>query len=194
LRRRRLIEAAADLFAGGAYGQVSMDRIAAAGGVGKPTLYRYFATKDQLFNVVVTEALDRLGGELAGIAAAEPQPARRLIALIAGVARTLSRHFGALGGLGDDALLADHARRQAYQQHRARLSDPIRATIAAGIADGVFAPVDPALIAMAVLGSLRAAAIAGVARDPVAVAALTRFILTGLGHAGEPTAAGDPAP
>src|SRR3954469_13878549 len=48
-RRRRIIQAAVRLFTQHAHAEVHMGAIAAAAGVAKPTLYRYFATKEALF-------------------------------------------------------------------------------------------------------------------------------------------------
>lgn len=181
VRRQRLIDAARDVFTGSSYAQASMDRIAATAAVGKPTLYRYFATKDQLFAAVVANAFERLERDLAAVPT-DHGPAERLAALVALIADTLGRHFGALGALGDDAAQADVARRQAFQAYRARIGKPLRDTIARGIEAGVFQPVDPDLIAMTMLGGLRAAAITGVAGQPAAIGAIINFYLSGLGH------------
>src|SRR6185369_5950350 len=63
-RRERLIEAARRVFAAQGYEKASMDDIASAAGAGKPTLYRYFANKDALFEAVFVDALDTLEAQL----------------------------------------------------------------------------------------------------------------------------------
>ena len=59
-RRQRMSQAAVRLFTEHAYADVHMDAIAAAAGVAKPTLYRYFATKEALFIEALECALEEL--------------------------------------------------------------------------------------------------------------------------------------
>src|SRR6187402_2323106 len=59
-RRARIVEAAARLFEAAPYAEVHMDAIAAAASVAKPTLYRYFATKEALFVEALECALDEV--------------------------------------------------------------------------------------------------------------------------------------
>src|SRR5919199_5581011 len=63
-RRRRILHAGIRLFTDNAYADVSVDAVAAAAGVAKPTLYRYFATKEALFIEALECALDELRHEI----------------------------------------------------------------------------------------------------------------------------------
>src|SRR3954452_14857481 len=63
-RRQRISQAAVRLFTEHAYADVHMDDIAAAAGVAKPTLYRYFATKEALFIEALECALEELRDEI----------------------------------------------------------------------------------------------------------------------------------
>ncbi|MBE1282660.1 MAG: TetR family transcriptional regulator [Rhodobacteraceae bacterium] len=49
LKRRAILDAACDVFLVEGYVTASMDRIAAAAGVTKQTVYRYFSSKEELF-------------------------------------------------------------------------------------------------------------------------------------------------
>ena len=53
LRRSAVIEAARALARGGGYAAVTMQGVAERSGVGRATLYRYFASKDHLLAEVV---------------------------------------------------------------------------------------------------------------------------------------------
>jgi AcrR family transcriptional regulator len=53
----RLIETAAKLFTQQGYDATSIDQIASEAGIGKPTIYRRYPTKDRLFMAVFTEHL-----------------------------------------------------------------------------------------------------------------------------------------
>jgi TetR/AcrR family transcriptional repressor of mexJK operon len=61
-KRRVVVDAATTLFLQHGYLGTSVDQIAAFAGVSKPTVYRFFADKEQLFTAIVMETLDRAGG------------------------------------------------------------------------------------------------------------------------------------
>lgn len=48
-RRNQIMQAAADMFMGGSFDATSMDELAAAVGISKPALYRYYRGKETLF-------------------------------------------------------------------------------------------------------------------------------------------------
>jgi TetR/AcrR family transcriptional repressor of mexJK operon len=60
-KRRAIVEAATALFLQHGYPGTSMDQIAALAAVSKPTVYRFFADKEQLFTEIVLDTLDRAG-------------------------------------------------------------------------------------------------------------------------------------
>jgi TetR/AcrR family transcriptional regulator, mexJK operon transcriptional repressor len=60
-KRRVVVEAATTLFLRHGYLGTSMDQIAAFAAVSKPTVYKFFPDKEQLFTAIVLETLDRAG-------------------------------------------------------------------------------------------------------------------------------------
>ena len=72
-KRRSVVAAATALFLQHGYPGTSMDQIAAAAAVSKPTVYRFFADKEQLFTEIVLGTLDQAG-----------QPFRARLAALAG--------------------------------------------------------------------------------------------------------------
>jgi TetR/AcrR family transcriptional regulator, mexJK operon transcriptional repressor len=58
LKRQRILDAALQVFAQEGYAGTSMDAIAAAAGVSKPTLYTYFGAKEQLFEAMMASGRD----------------------------------------------------------------------------------------------------------------------------------------
>src|SRR5712691_3667754 len=60
-KRQAIIAAAAELFLRHGYLGTSMDQIAAFAAVSKPTVYKFFADKEQLFTEIVLGTLDRAG-------------------------------------------------------------------------------------------------------------------------------------
>jgi TetR/AcrR family transcriptional regulator, mexJK operon transcriptional repressor len=58
------MEAAMALFLRDGYRTTTMEHIAAAAGVSKPTVYKFFADKERLFTETILEAIERTGTEL----------------------------------------------------------------------------------------------------------------------------------
>ncbi|WP_307873866.1 MULTISPECIES: TetR/AcrR family transcriptional regulator [unclassified Frankia] len=54
-KRQAIVRAAFDVFARDGYAQASVDAIAAAAGVAKPTIYNHFGAKENLFRAVMAE-------------------------------------------------------------------------------------------------------------------------------------------
>src|SRR5262245_9294384 len=81
-RRADILRAAADLFGRRGYGSVQVDDVARAAGVGKPTLYRYFASKEELFLQVFGDALEGLEADLEAIRRREGSQRAALVAML----------------------------------------------------------------------------------------------------------------
>jgi TetR/AcrR family transcriptional regulator, mexJK operon transcriptional repressor len=83
-KRRAVVEAATTLFLRRGYLGTSMDQVAAFAAVSKPTVYKFFGDKEQLFTEIVLGTLDRAGdpfrAEVDSLARTENLPAdlRRL--------------------------------------------------------------------------------------------------------------------
>jgi TetR/AcrR family transcriptional repressor of mexJK operon len=52
-KRDAILKAARDLLLEHGYGQTSMEMVAAAAGVGKPTVYNHFGSKEELFEAII---------------------------------------------------------------------------------------------------------------------------------------------
>lgn len=63
-KRGTVVEAATSLFLSKGYDGTTMDEVAALAGVSKPTLYRYFADKEQLYVAIVAATTDDIDGLL----------------------------------------------------------------------------------------------------------------------------------
>ncbi|MDP2086346.1 MAG: TetR/AcrR family transcriptional regulator, partial [Gemmobacter sp.] len=59
-KERRILDAAFRVFSLAGYAGASMDAIADAARVSKPTLYQYFGSKDQLFAAMMDSARDQM--------------------------------------------------------------------------------------------------------------------------------------
>jgi TetR/AcrR family transcriptional repressor of mexJK operon len=78
-KRRTILDGARSVFLQQGYGGTSMDQVAAASGVSKMTLYRYYAGKEQLFAGLVEELCRHMAEDVlaAGMEALPPAEALR---------------------------------------------------------------------------------------------------------------------
>ncbi len=154
-RRRQIIEAAAALFARKGFGGTTTREVAAAAGISEPTIFKHFATKEELYAAIIeakaqTEAilesaapaarrgddvgvLRALAQEMIGRTQADPTLLRLLL-------------FSALEG---------HALSDMFFRSRVkRVDDFLRRYIAERMAAGAFRPVDPLQAAWNFIGMI----------------------------------------
>src|SRR6185369_16768048 len=82
LQRETILARAAELFARRGYTATSMNEVAEACGVSKPSLYHYVRDKHQLLAEIAEGHIARLLALVAEVDAAEPTPEQRLRRLI----------------------------------------------------------------------------------------------------------------
>ena len=81
----RILDAALQVFAHAGYAAATMDGIAEAAGLSKPTLYNYFASKDLLFRAMLHQPRDEM--TLAIDTEADGDHVRPALALCVGLCR-----------------------------------------------------------------------------------------------------------
>jgi AcrR family transcriptional regulator len=123
--RLAILAAAADVFATGGL-DVGIDEVAARAGVGKATVYRCFATKDDLIAAVVRERL-RTWTTLAAEALEAPAPGAALRALVRTMAVRLAADRMFAIALTNDAVATIAAERAAATAAIDRLVEHARA-------------------------------------------------------------------
>ncbi|MEO6987879.1 MAG: TetR/AcrR family transcriptional regulator [Aquihabitans sp.] len=90
-RRRRLIDAAFELGAEGGYEAVHMRDVAATANVALATIYRNFASKDELLAAAMTEWIGRLGDRVAQRPARGDTPTEQMIDVLDRACAAMSR-------------------------------------------------------------------------------------------------------
>lgn len=156
-RRHRIVLAASQMFAARAYVEVQMDDLAKAAEVAKPTIYRYFKSKEDLFLEALDGTMNDLVGEVSRVAAA-PGPAPEVLrAMIGAALRSFARCTAAIQALdGTDSALGDRGR--AMLRRRARqLREEFVRVVNQGARDGSFRPLNPDIVSRAILGAVRVA-------------------------------------
>ena len=154
--REAILAAGERVFGRRDYSQVQMDDVAAACGVGKGTLYRYFPSKQALYLAVTFDGIEKLRDELAAVVTETDSAARALEQI---VRRTLAffwdrRGFFAL--IHRHELEPDADVREWFAQ-RAELTRIVEDTVRRAIAAGDLRPIDPRLATEMLFGMLRAA-------------------------------------
>ena len=152
-RRDRILSGASRLFCQTAFEAVQMDDVAAAAGVGKATLYRYFPSKDQLYLEVCSQAFARLKQNLR--AAEQLPPAKALASMITALIDVLAEQIVSLQLLtGERSPIAERWR-VLYRRERRTIIDALRKVLAAGIEAGEFRALDLEAAPRLLLGMVR---------------------------------------
>ena len=106
-----LINAAATVFKSKGYRNATIDDIAAAAGVSRPTVYKYTQSKRALLDSMVDALLDSITSKLHEVLATDDTPAdklRRLIAIHVETATSMHTFYGIL--FSEETELSDEAR------------------------------------------------------------------------------------
>lgn len=129
-----------------------MDDIAREASAGKPTLYRYFVSKDALFEAVFVDALNALETALDAAEAATSGHAETLLAMLRPIAAMFREHVASLRALSDAASGADRSRRRILRQRRGRIEARIAQVLGRARASGTLRLDDPKLAAKLIIG------------------------------------------
>jgi AcrR family transcriptional regulator len=188
-RKTAIFDAAERLFSARGYHATSVRDIAAEIDRQGASLYAHVGGKEDILWGVVSRAADEFFAALAPILAADLPPVEKL-------RRAIAAHVRVVTSSPDAATVYLHewqqlgpARRAAVRRRRDEYEGLLRGLIAAGVADGSFAPVDPKFAGLLVLSAVNGVYQwyrPGGALDPEQIAAhLTDLILNGLLPAGK---------
>jgi TetR/AcrR family transcriptional repressor of mexJK operon len=181
VRRKRIVDAAQRKFSSTPYELVQMDDVARAAGVAKPTIYRYFATKEDLFLESLDGMLEALGGEAEQAVQAAKSAETALAAGIAIVLGTLGRCTAAIRAFdGSDTRLGDRGR-AIIRERVKNIRNTFAEVVERGIQSGEFRSVDPEVASLTILGAVRmSAAHISAKRHMATTASLIDFFRQGL--------------
>ncbi|TDD87582.1 TetR/AcrR family transcriptional regulator [Saccharopolyspora karakumensis] len=166
-RRRLLLAAATRLFADAGYTKVTTEDVGAAAGIAGPSLYNYFASKQELLSAVITRGNAWLEVELERTLATKADPAEALRALLRSYIRFAFDHGGFI-----DILVSEVGHLPADERHRARQTQHSYVAEWVGLLCEARPELDPVRSRILVQAALTAAndmARTGPIRDAVAV-------------------------
>jgi AcrR family transcriptional regulator len=89
--RDQIVEHAVELFAQKGYSETSLDEIALAVGIKKPSLYHYIRTKEDLLYEIQRMLVEELLAEVEGLLATAVTPNEKIRAFFRGVVRLIAR-------------------------------------------------------------------------------------------------------
>jgi TetR/AcrR family transcriptional regulator, cholesterol catabolism regulator len=150
-KRAMIIRRAAELFERDGYHGTNMSQIALAAGIRKPTLYHYFAGKEEILYGIHREAMLRLFEAHArrpeNLSAKEAlrgivSDVLDLMNTLKGSFRVVSEHFRDLSP----------ENRETIGNERERYRQLIEDVLRRGVENGEFRPLDPRLVTLAVAG------------------------------------------
>lgn len=169
--RDRILAAASALFAERGFDAVSVADIAHASGTSTSLIYYHFTDKQTLFETAVLEAADLMESVASAALSAPGGPAERLVSFARAYSGLLGSHPDTMRVLIlSVASLQGRLPREVLERASAIVA-ALAATIEAGVAAGLFRPVDPRAAATALFAMTNAPVTAqalAVSETPVA--------------------------
>jgi AcrR family transcriptional regulator len=151
-RRSEIVTAAASLFDDSTFAATTMDDIARQVGVAKPTLYHYFASKEEILHAIHEEFIDLLLAHHRERERSGMRPEQALLEAMADVLELMQTHRGHVRvffehhrELAPEARAAMRSKRDEYE----RLVEEL---IAESVKRGTFRDIDPHLATLGVFG------------------------------------------
>ncbi|MBS1200073.1 MAG: hypothetical protein H6R27_751 [Proteobacteria bacterium] len=153
LKRDAVIRTAARAFSRGGFHQTSLDDIAAALGVTKPTVYYYVENKEQLLFECFQAGLEGIRAGLRQVEGSSLPAREKLDEVVRYYALAVASDFGWCMTRAEDQDLGPELGRH-VKKLKAEIDRGIRRLIEEGIADGSIEPCDPKMTAFAMAGAL----------------------------------------
>lgn len=152
-RREAVIRAAAREFNRRGFHNTSLDDIAAALNVSKPTVYYYVSNKEQLLFECFRAGLEPIRAAFEEVQDLDVPARERLAAVLRRYATAIASEYGWCMVRAEDQDLGDALRRH-INLLKSEIDQGIRRLLAEGMQDGSIAPCDPKMTAFAFAGAL----------------------------------------
>ncbi|MBN2385436.1 MAG: TetR family transcriptional regulator [Anaerolineales bacterium] len=153
-RRREIFEAAVHLFVDKGFAETSLREIAEAAGVGKSTLYDYFASKDEILLSFFADELQGIAERSADVARQEWPATEKLRQVMRGHMEYLMAKKSLYWKLTFEAQRLALENQRRIQAMRHAYQDLLCTIIEEGIHSGEFRPVNPLLAVRGLLAMM----------------------------------------
>ena len=154
-KRERILEAGLKLFANQPYQAVTMDRVAAAAGVAKGTLYLYFQSKEDLYLGILSDGMESMARAYQSTVDPVADVRQRLQHAIRLTIEFYDQRRDLLRLMMTEEPRMAEARNRLREEWRDRGVRFYNSLIEEGIASGAFRSIDARLATYAILGSIR---------------------------------------
>jgi AcrR family transcriptional regulator len=151
VKRSQVVQRAAELFDAAGYHNTGVADIAAAAGISKPTLYHYFAGKDEILFWIHEEYMDELIARQEKRALISLAPSSCVLELMADMLEMTETRPGV-------RVFHEHLRelredqQQLVREKRERYQNMVEDVVRAGVASGELRALDPRLATLALFG------------------------------------------
>jgi TetR/AcrR family transcriptional regulator, cholesterol catabolism regulator len=151
-RKAEIIHTAARLFDESGYASTTMEDIASAVGLAKPTLYHYFPSKDEILFDIHEEFIDLLIERHRQRESAGLGPEQLLLEVMADILELMETHRGHVRVFFEHYRELPAAQQETIKLKRDTYENAVASIFEDGCAAGVFREVDPRLASLATFG------------------------------------------
>jgi AcrR family transcriptional regulator len=153
LKREAVLRTAAELFNGKGFHATSLDDVADVLKVTKPTIYHYFANKDEILFECVRRGVESIRDAAAEIEQRGGNGMERLKAHMRNYAIVMTNGFGMCVTRTTDQELSKESRKK-FRTLKRETDTTLRRVVEDGMRDGSIASGDPRLVAFTLAGAL----------------------------------------
>jgi len=151
-RRSEIVTAAAELFDRRGYANTTMDDIARTVGIAKPTLYHYFARKEDILCNIHEDFIDILLKKQARRERARLAPEQMLLEVMVDILELMRTHRGHVRVFFEHHRELPLEERRKIRQKRDAYEAAVIAVVQRGVEAGVFRDVDVRIAALGIFG------------------------------------------
>ena len=153
-RQRKILHAAAAVFAKRGFCEAGMDEIARASGTSKGGLYFHFPGKEAVLLALLDQTASLLRSKVERAIVTETDPVSAAEAALSVLLRTLTKHRALARVFAVEAMGAGSSFNARALEIQDEFADMIRLQLDAAIAQGVIEPIDTTIAAQAWIGTL----------------------------------------
>ncbi|MGD2253737.1 MAG: TetR/AcrR family transcriptional regulator [Anaerolineales bacterium] len=148
-QRRRIFQAASQLFIRQGFHETSMQQVAQATGLGKSTLYDYFASKEEILLFFVESLMDVTHVAASEISAQDLPAPEKLSRIVHSLWQYLEENRAMAILIAKEASRLGEEATRRLAVRRAKYRHILEGVLAQGVEEGSLRPMDPRMIALA---------------------------------------------